>query len=345
MKLKFILFALATTLFVACSNDDDKNLSGLNVNFDYGKIATNNVSELEITIKGNGVTKTSRVTNFANFYGKYYELEDGSYTITATGKVKNNNRATIKGQTEVTLKGNASAVVKLDLDYDYTLKTVTFDETQWNTLIDTPEYMGSLLYAEGYKWTDAATTLSHKASVTDWGGGMIFPDYFEAISNYTSTDISSKGSFTNQLTAYGTSAHSGNNFCIHFGYESYPGAELSSIKFNDGVARQIESMYVNNTTYFLNAVQNGVGLSAAAGANDTVYVNAIGYNAGEKVSEVKFYLFIEGKAITEWTKVDLTSLGKVDEVRFDMGGTIRNSYGFYAPSYFAYDDIAIRFDK
>lgn len=345
MKIKNLMFALAATLLAACSNDDDKPLYGLNVNIDYGTIATKNVSELEITIKGNGITKTSRVTDFANYYGKYFELENGSYVITATGKVKDNRRATIMGQTEVTVKGSTSTILNLDLNYDYTLKTVTFDETQWNSLIDNPEYMGSQLYAEGYNWADASTTLSHKAHVTDWGYGMIFPDYFEAISNYTSTDIATKGSFTNQLTVYGTGAHSGNNFCIHYGYESYPGAELSSIKFNDGIAREIESMYVNNTTYFLNAVQNGVGIDKAAGDKDTVYVNAIGYNADKKVSELKFYLFIGGKAITSWTKVDLTPLGKVTEVRFDMGGTIKNSYGFSAPAYFAYDDIAIRFDK
>ena len=51
--------------------------------------------------------------------------------------------------------------------------------------------------------------------------------------------------------------------------------------------------------------------------------------------------------VEDWQKWDLTELGKVAKVRFnflysdEMGGR----YGFTIPGYFAYDDIAVRFDK
>jgi hypothetical protein len=51
--------------------------------------------------------------------------------------------------------------------------------------------------------------------------------------------------------------------------------------------------------------------------------------------------------VVDWQKWDLSSLGAVAKVRFnfhysdEMGGR----YGFTIPGYFAYDDIAVRFDK
>ena len=342
MKLKFLLFTLAAILFAACSNDDDKNYHGLSVNINYGTIATSNVKNLELTVTGNGVTKTATVTDFV--YGKYFELADGNYTITATGKVKDNYRATIIGSKDIEVKGNTVTTIALDLDYDYILKTLTFDEDSWNALIDDPQYMGTQLYGTGYQWSDATTQLSHAEVMDDWGG-YFWPAAFEAISNYYSTDTVANGDYTKQLTVFGTKAHSGNNCCVHFGYESYPGQGLASLKFSDGVARELESMYVNNTTYFLNVMNTGSGLSAKPTANDTVYVNLIGYNGETKTKELKIYLYLKGKAITDWTKVDLTPLGRVTEVKFDMGGTTKNGYGFAAPAYFAYDDVAVRFDK
>jgi hypothetical protein len=51
--------------------------------------------------------------------------------------------------------------------------------------------------------------------------------------------------------------------------------------------------------------------------------------------------------VVEWQKWDLSVLGAVVKVRFnflyseDMGG----NYGFTIPGYFAYDDVAVRFEK
>ncbi|WP_302934556.1 DUF4465 domain-containing protein [Alistipes putredinis] len=43
----------------------------------------------------------------------------------------------------------------------------------------------------------------------------------------------------------------------------------------------------------------------------------------------------------EWTKWDLSSLGKVAKVRFNMTGGPDNGYGFSMPAYYALDDITI----
>jgi hypothetical protein len=41
----------------------------------------------------------------------------------------------------------------------------------------------------------------------------------------------------------------------------------------------------------------------------------------------------------------LTSLGKVVKVDFNILGSSDNGYGFSQPAYFAYDNVAVRFDK
>lgn len=60
-------------------------------------------------------------------------------------------------------------------------------------------------------------------------------------------------------------------------------------------------------------------------------------------SSLDLYLFEEGKlAFTEWREWDLSPLGKVDKVKFDVqwngeGGADK----FLHPAYFALDDITV----
>ena len=67
----------------------------------------------------------------------------------------------------------------------------------------------------------------------------------------------------------------------------------------------------------------------------------------EPVSEVECYRVLGEDVVTDWERWDLSPLGSVVKVRFnfyyseEMGGR----YGFTIPGYFAYDDIAVRFDK
>ena len=229
--------------------------------------------------------------------------------------------------------------------------------------------MGPLLYGSGggfsseeeaYKWTDANNTgLTHVfpynyGSYCYWGGG-------HAISNYSTGDIKNYGGFEAQLTVYkkGVSGlsrtgggHNGsNNFAVHYGY--IDGSEynktdvLPTLTFADGSEHVIDHMYVNNTTYLLNCLVNGNDLTAKIGPDDWVKLIAIGYNAaGTKTGQVSIYLCNgPDNIVMDWTKWDLSSLGKVNSVMFNVTGSSDNGYGFSQPAYFAYDDVAVRFEK
>ena len=206
--------------------------------------------------------------------------------------------------------------------------------------------------SEPYYWYDEGNTeLTHAFpynynAYAYWGGG-------HAISNYANRDIETYGDYMSQLTVYGdegAGGHNGSaNFCMHFGYIDGSGYnntdELSSISFYDGVARVIDHMWVNNSNYQLNCYVNGNDLTANIGENDTVWLTATGYDENDQcVGETIFYL-VNGpeNIVTEWSKWDLSPLGAVVRVEFNVSGTSDNGYGFSQPAYFAYDDVAVRF--
>lgn len=269
---------------------------------------------------------------------------------------------------------------------DYEIRTLTFEDANyvsdesnfaggndWSSLIDSPQYGGTMLYGEGgagvnniddaYKWTDKNNTwLSNVLSEgygswCYWSGG-------HAISNYCSADIETYGGFQAQLTVYkkndehpdslfrvGGGYKGSDNFAVHFGYADKSGFGLGedalpTLTFADNVARVIDHMYVNNTAYALNCYMNGNGLTAKIGPDDWVAIVFTGYVESEKSGEVKFFLCNgPDNIITDWTKVDLSTLGKITKLVINITGSSDNGYGFSQPAYFAYDDVAVRFEK
>ena len=266
---------------------------------------------------------------------------------------------------------------------DYELRVLTFEDADykggvnfaggnnWSSLIDDPQYGGEMLYgssgagvsseSEAYQWTDTGNTELHNilsegyGTWCYWSGG-------HAISNYNSGDIAAYSGFQTQLTVYkkGVSGlsrtgggHNGsNNFAVHYGYADNSGFGLGkdalpALTFADGKERVIDHMYVTNTTYALNCYIDGNGLTAKIGPDDWVKLVATGYDInGTETGNTSIYL-CKGpdNIIMDWTKWDLSSLGKVAKVTFNVTGSSDNGYGFSQPAYFAYDDVAVRFEN
>lgn len=245
----------------------------------------------------------------------------------------------------------------------------------WSSLIDDPQYGGLLLYGDGgmgvydindaYCWYDKGNTELFSRLSEGWGA-WAFWSGGHAVSNYVSADVERYCDYGSQLTVYkegvtglqrAKGGHNGSdNFCIHYGYADNSGYSLTEetlpfIEFHDGISRVIDHMYINTTTYLLKCCVSGNGMTASIGADDWIKIVAKGYNAnGEFVNSAEFYLCAgssisaDGKLtlVKEWTKWDLSSLGKVARVTFNMTGSSDNGYGFSQPAYFAYDDVAVR---
>ena len=272
----------------------------------------------------------------------------------------------------------------------YSLDYAGVDIATWSDLIDSPQYGGPLTYGDFmsamYTWWDENNTeLMHifpdNYAYCFWGGGHAISNYWGEgfsdedrdlhIAKYYGEDYvmdnagndSMLGWFNLQLMTP-VPAHSGDNFCVHYGYKDFFSyvENLPELSFADGEARVIDHMWVTNTNYTLNQLYNGVKSEAGnsfggnwEGLTENAWMKLVaqGFDDvdadayAEPISEVVFYLVQGMNVVTDWQKWDLSGLGKVAKVRFnflysdDMGGR----YGFTIPGYFAYDDVAVRFDK
>jgi hypothetical protein len=246
---------------------------------------------------------------------------------------------------------------------DYVLRTLTFEDkdykgtgsnaqTYWSDLIPVSEYGNG---NGRNSWYDENNTeLSFFPSTT-----ALYPGYGgHAISCYVGNDLEQCGNYMYDIQAYNVKggSNSSKNFCVHFGYldDSDMGMmnELVYFEFGDGKERVIDHMYVTNTTYVYNILENGDGwMVPVGGVSDDCWfkIVAYGYNLNDELTGVaEFALWENGTGIKDWTKWELSSLGKVARVEFNMIGSeelYASGYGLGAPGYFAYDNVAVRFDK
>ena len=204
-----------------------------------------------------------------------------------------------------------------------------------------------------------------------WGEGWSDEDRDKHIAKYYGEDYVAENAGNDQKLGWFTvqlltpvKAHSGDNFVVHYGYKDEGSfiENLPELSFGDGVARVIDHMWVTNTNYTLNQLYNGVKSEAGntfggnwEGLTEDAWLKIIAQGFDDvdadayakPISEVEFYLVRGKEVVTDWQKWDLSVLGAVKKVRFnflyseEMGGR----YGFTIPGYFAYDDIAVRFEK
>lgn len=268
---------------------------------------------------------------------------------------------------------------------DYELKTLTFEDwtddadksfepytldytdthgdsyeiEQWSDLIDPdqggmftgliyPDQMMSGIYFEfeptdwdrtapKYFWYDENNTkLSHACSYFGFGG--------MAISNFAEKQAYPYGSYDKQLTAYAPAA---SNFCmVHTGGSSWggdPETFENYFTFGDGIARVIDHMYVANCVLPIGELDYDPTGRLTITAKGIIIDE---YDEETVSAELEFTLIENGEPIIEdWTKWNLSKLGKVNKVRFICNPS--GEYGFdnlSAPQ-FAFDDVAVRFPE
>lgn len=290
-----------------------------------------------------------------------YAFEDGSY-FTATRNITSTFTAgkTYRISDAITAAETYKIRTLTFEDADYKGATNFVGEQNWSSLIDNPQYGGVLLYGDpmgssDYFWIDGNNTeLASEfplnwGSTCYWGGG-------HAISNYVDMNLSN-GDYNHQLSVYyeDTITHKGghngsDNFCMHYGYHDNSGYSSENVPyfyFSDGEERVIDHMFVTNNTYAVNCYIDGNSLTAKIGEGDWVKISARGLDSnGDETGVCEFYLCNgPDHIITSWTKFDLSSLGRVLKVEFNILGSSDNGYGFSQPAYFAYDDVAVRFSN
>ncbi len=229
-------------------------------------------------------------------------------------------------------------------DADYAAGENYLGKESWSSLIDNAEYGGELLYANDenyvghseYTWYDANNTelvMPELREDQNYGSGYSFAQGGIAVSNYVlATDPSL--SYLNQLSVVEGGHNDSDNFAVAF-----TPAELF---FHDMSPRVIDHLYINNTTYTASVCLHGNAYSESLGTDG--YYKVIAKNVDENeevVATAEFYLAKDGKLVEGWQKWDLTSLGKVAVLKFEVDSNVGNEWGISIPNYFAIDDIAV----
>jgi hypothetical protein len=190
-------------------------------------------------------------------------------------------------------------------------------------------------------------------SYTDWGGGFYSWEGW-ACSNTTDTTT---GDYTNQYSAITGGGFNSDNYGISYvqldfmggTYEPIP-TSLTFTDTADGFA--VSGAYFTNTTYAYLSMRDGYAPAKKFGGSsgddpDWFLLTITGKDAlGDKTGTVEFYLAdyrfednSEDYIIDDWEYVDLSSLGVVKSLEFNLSSSDAGDFGMNNPTYFAMDGL------
>jgi hypothetical protein len=196
-----------------------------------------------------------------------------------------------------------------------------------------------------------------------WNGGFIVSDW-----NYKANIPGKTGdwwySYLNQCSVYsGTSGSknggfdSSHNFAVMFGYVDFYNTSWATrpkLAFTSG-SGTVEGMYVCLSSYTYGVIMNGNTFSPTPlknVASGTGYFKLLAYgfngstptNGGIPV-EIFLAKYTGGLPVigplTTWTYFDMSDLGAVTSIEFNMQGNDSGSYGLNTPAYVCIDNVKV----
>lgn len=192
----------------------------------------------------------------------------------------------------------------------------------------------------GFTLNGATFSNSYNTSWSSWSGFSVSSE----------VDVTTAG-WLNQYSCFaGTGANNSQKFAVY-----YPSGEIT---FNDPT--QPVSIAITNTTYAGLSMRDGdqyaKQFGSIYGANgeedgtmgkDWFKLIIIGLDANNDVTaEVEFYLAdyrsddsTNHYILDVWETVDLSSLGTVTKILFELSSSDLSDWGIWTPEYFAFDDL------
>jgi hypothetical protein len=182
------------------------------------------------------------------------------------------------------------------------------------------------------------------------GTGNFEYDYWSGWAYSRDTDTTTSG-IGNQYSAItGAGARGSSNYGISNGD--------TAISFGASVDFTGRGFDVTNTTYAHNSMRDGDGFAKQFGDDpsttsvtetdqpDFFLLTVEGFLTGSSTGTAEFYLAdyrfsndADDYIVDSWEFVDLTSLGVVDELTFDLSSSDVGGFGMNTPDYFAIDNI------
>jgi len=228
----------------------------------------------------------------------------------------------------------ASASVKVRVLGDMAM--ATFDDlyldtdSHWCGDVDDEDYMQGSFFSGSFEFNNLY--------MADWDSWAFF-----GYANHTATSFSSLT--TDQWnSAVGHGVDESANYGVVY-VSPFMGKTLSSLTHTDE-GQAVPGMYVTNSAWVVDAIINGDGMSEAFGEGDLLTLKLTGKKADGSTSTMEIPL-ADYRAADEkdrwyldtWQWVDLSPLGDVSEIEWDMTSTKANSYGITTPTYVCVDNI------
>lgn len=233
-----------------------------------------------------------------------------------------------------------------------TLVTIDFEADALNDKVATNPATWTFMQ-EGYGWQDEVTSLKHTSIFTNDYGYPVYSGGL-TLSRYNTSDVERFATYESDLYVYnsenadsqsGGGADGSDTFLVAYNFDPDVIAELDmrpAVTFADGVARRVVSCQVNSTAYFINIAENGNPFSPAMKDGEEIKIYATGYDAtGREGKTVSMSFARKGHLIKQWTKWDLSQLGKVLTIKFNIKGGNTDEWGMTTPKYFAIDNIVV----
>ena len=284
-------------------------------------------------------------------------IQDGKLTVTAPPLA--NTYAEKDGNISITAIGKNATVNK----------TITVSAREYTHLIDFedprvadylagPTAQGENLYNDSYYGYDDEPTglFMLPTNESDYGfasGGIAISQWNDMTKGANSNEW-----WLNQCSVYysdpvtGKGGYKGSNtFAVHYGNNNDYWDGRTQITFADNTKSCIfDHFYVTNNTYAVLSMTYGDGFAHAHSYENKdwfkLVVEGIAKGGGT-TGKVEFYLSdfrtpTSPGIITEWTPVDLSPLGEVTAILFDLQSSDDNGYGMATPAYFCFDNLAVK---
>ena len=166
------------------------------------------------------------------------------------------------------------------------------------------------------------------------------------------TDTTTQG-WTNQYSAITGQAMEGNDQETDIYALSFVENPGTALRFNNPSAHEVKGLFVTNTTYTALSMKYGDAYAKKFGGPtgddpDWFRLTVTGHRDGEETGAVEYYLADyrfdnndKNHIIKTWQWVELSSLGKVDSLMFDLNSSDIGDWGMNTPAYFDADHIYV----
>ena len=165
--------------------------------------------------------------------------------------------------------------------------------------------------------------------------------YAFCTANYTDNTYANDNNGLKNVVGGG---YDGSNNYGAFFYNYYGQNAVTVLSDNDEGA-VVPGFYITNSAYAYTSMLNGDAYSKQFTKGDWFKLTITGYNAEDSLTGTKeFYLAdlreeTTAYIINDWRYVDLSGLGKVSKLGFELSSSDTGEYGMNTPAYFCFDNF------